>query len=142
MARSTGYPGCGDCAHGYREQGFNTEATCLLSCKNDCICICVEPEITNLAPWSLLSMNADGIATQITIDNMAELVGDRSEVYFTICGVNPRETGKQRYFSDQLKVNANCISWAAMGATTPEHMRMLARIALRRGIHIRGVQTN
>ena len=142
MARETGYPGCGDCAGGYKERAFNTSPTCILSCKNDCNCLCVEPEITCISAWSLVGINADGFAVQLTADNHEEIVGDRSEIYFSICTVKPRECGKQRYFSNEMKVAAHCINWSAMKADTPEKVAIMTRLALRGRIHFVGVHVN
>jgi hypothetical protein len=132
MAKSTGYPSCQ--GEGVKRYAWNSEQTCIYSCKDDCVPLCVEPGITCLKPYSFVGINADGIAVQLTYDKLDEIVGDRSEVYFTICCVEPRDCGKQRYFMKDLKVNGNCICWAEMGCDTPEKIAKMSRFALRKGI--------
>ncbi|OED44922.1 hypothetical protein ACH42_06350 [Endozoicomonas sp. (ex Bugula neritina AB1)] len=140
MAYSTGYPCCSETK--VEKYGFNTEASCILSCKKDDIPICVEPEITCIEKFSLVGVNADGIAVQLTVENYKDVMACCSEVYFTICAIKPRDPGKQRYFMAELKVASHCINWKAMLADTPEKQRELIILARRKGILITDVQVN
>lgn len=131
MARSTGYPCCEH--EGVKKYGFNSEATCIYSCKDDCNCICVEPEVTCIEAWTGVVINADGVAVMLTCETPPECC---SEVFFSICPVKPRECGKQRYFMSDLKIAGHCINWDAMGATTPELIAKLERILARNKIRV------
>lgn len=133
MARSTGYPCCEH--EGVKHYGWNSEQTCIYSCKDDCNCICVEPEVTCIEAWTAVIINADGVAEMLTIENK-DAMECCSEVFFSVCPVKPKECGKQRYFMSDLKIAGQCINWKAMGAETPEDIKRLERIMARNKIRV------
>ena len=113
-----------------------------MSCYDDCNTYCVEPGVTDIAQWSYVGINADGVAVQLTFDNMGSLVGDRSEVYMSFCAVKPETAGKERDFISDVKMNGNCINWLAMGADTPEKIAAISRLGMRKKIRVQWPHTN
>lgn len=139
MARSTGYPCCEH--EGVKKYGWNSESTCIYSCRDDCNCICVEPEVTCIEAWTFVTINADGIAVQLTMENK-DAMECCNELFFTPCPVKPRECGKQRYFMSDIKIAGQCINWDAMGAKSDEDIQCLTRIAARNKVRIIWPQIN
>lgn len=141
MAKSTGYPKCPEDS-GVQHFAWHSEATCVMSCGKKDNALCVEPDVTDIGAWSLVTLNANGIAVQVTADNWATLVRDRSEVYFTVDAVKPKEAGKQRWFWSKVKIAQHCINWEVMLADTTAKKDELIRLAKRKDIDFVYVHVN
>lgn len=139
MALSSGYPSCE--TEGVKRYAWNSEQTCLMSCKKD-VCLCVEPEITCIKPFSFVTVNDDGVAVQLTAELLAADPGCCKEIYFSVCCYKPREPGKQRYFYYDMTVNGNCICWDAMGFKDKAAISKLSLLALRNKIKVRWPHVN
>lgn len=95
---------------GYKKYGWTTVAHVIMGGAQECHCVDVHPEETQVDACSFIIVPVDtGIARALTCDDIASPTA-KCRVYFTTCPICPKVC-RQEWVFDNLKLNGNLINF-------------------------------